>query len=158
MAQTFGPVYDTHAAVRRLTEAGIPEPQAEAVVREQTHILEHNLATKADIETLRQETRAEIAAVRADVEKLRLETRADIETLRQETRASIETLRQETEAEIAAVRADVEKLRLETKADIETLRQETKAGIEVAKTELIKWVVGTNLGVVAIVIAALKLL
>ena len=147
MAQTFGPVYDTHAAVRRLTEAGIPEPQAEAVVREQTHILEHNLATKADIETLRQETRAEIAAVRAD-----------IETLRQETKASIETLRQETEAEIAAVRADVEKLRLETKADIERLRQETKAGIEVAKTELIKWMVGTNLGVVAIVIAALKLL
>jgi len=89
MAQTFGPVYDTHAAVRRLTEAGIPEPQAEAVVREQTHILEHNLATKADIETL---------------------------------------------------------------------RQETKAGIGVAKTELIKWVVGTNLGVVAIVIAALKLI
>jgi len=136
MAQTFGPVYDTHAAVRRLTEAGIPEPQAEAVVREQTHILEHNLATKADIETLRQETRAEIAAVRADVEKLRLETRADIETLRQETKA-----------EIAAVRTDVEKL-----------RQETKAGIEVAKTELIKWMVGTNLGVVALVIAALKLL
>jgi len=136
MAQTFGPVYDTHAAVRRLTEAGIPEPQAEAVVREQTHILEHNLATKADIETLRQETRAEIAAVRAD-----------IETLRQETKASIETLRQETEAEIATVRADVEKLRLET-----------KAGIEVAKTELIKWMVGTNLGVVALVIAALKLI
>ena len=106
------------------------------MVREQTHILEHNLATKADIETLRQETRAEIAAVRADVEKLRLETRADIETLRQETRA-----------EIAAVRTDVEKLRLET-----------KAGIEVAKTELIKWMVGTNLGVVALVIAALKLL
>jgi len=100
MAQTFGPVYDTHAAVRRLTEAGIPEPQAEAVVREQTHILEHNLATKADIETLRQET----------------------------------------------------------KASIETLRQETEAGIEVAKTELIKWMVGTNLGVVALVIAALKLL
>jgi len=118
MAQTFGPVYDTHAAVRRLTEAGIPEPLAEAVVREQTHILEHNLATKADIETLRQETRAEIAAVRADVEKLRLETRADIEKL----------------------------------------RQETKASIEVAKTELIKWMVGTNLGVVALVIAALKLL
>jgi len=84
MAQTFGPVYDTHAAVRRLTEAGIPEPQAEAVVREQTHILEHNLATKADIETLRQETEAEIAAVRADVEKLRLETKAGIEVAKTE--------------------------------------------------------------------------
>ena len=63
-------VYDTHAAVRRLTEAGLPEPQA--VVREQTLLLEHNLATKTDIKTLRQETQA------------------GIETLRQETRAGIE--------------------------------------------------------------------
>jgi len=147
MAQTFGSVYDTHAAVRRLTEAGIPEPQAEAVVREQTHILEHNLATKADIETLRQETKASIETLRQETEAEIAAVRADVEKLRLETKASIETLRQETEAEIAAVRTDVEKLRLET-----------KASIEVAKTELIKWVVGTNLGVVALVIAALKLL
>ena len=113
MAQTSNVVYDTHAAVRRLTGSGMPEPHAEAVVREQVHLIEHNLATKADIETLRQETKADIAAVRADIEKLRLETRAGIETLRQETKA-----------DIAAVRADIEKLRLETRAGIETLRQE----------------------------------
>ncbi len=64
-------VYDTHAAVRRLTEAGISESQAEAVVREQALLLEHNLATKTDIEVLRQETKF------------------SIETLRQETRAEI---------------------------------------------------------------------
>jgi len=158
MAQTSNVVYDTHAAVRRLAAAGMPEPHAEAVVREQVHLIEHNLATKADI-----------AAVRADVEKLRQETKAGIETLRQETKAGIETLRQETKADIAAVRADIEKLRLETRAGIETLRQETKAdieklrletraGIETAKLGLIKWMVATNITLVALVIAAFKLL
>jgi len=132
MAQTSNVVYDTHAAVRRLAAAGMPEPHAEAVVREQVHLIEHNLATKADI-----------AAVQADIEKLRLESKADTEKLRQETKA-----------DIAAVRADTEKLRLETKADIAAVR----AGIEAAKLGLIKWMVATNITLVALVIAAFKLL
>ena len=107
MAETARPNYDTHAAVRRLTEAGIPEPHAEAVVREQAHLIEHNLATKADI---------------------------------------------------AAVQADIEKLRLETKADIDKLRLETRADIQTAKNDIIKWMFGANLTMLAIVIAAFKLL
>ncbi len=62
-------VYDTHAAVLRLTKTGMPEPQAAAVVREQSLLLEHNLATKADIEL-----------VKADIEALRQETKAEIAT------------------------------------------------------------------------------
>ena len=91
MPETARTIYDTHAAVRRLTEAGLPESHAEAVVREQIHLIEHDLATKADIEALRQatkadiealcqETKAAIAAVQADVDKLRHETRAIVET------------------------------------------------------------------------------
>jgi len=72
MAQTSNVVYDTHAAVRRLTGSGMPEPHAEAVVREQIHLIEHNLATKADVEKLRQETKADIAAVRAGIETAKL--------------------------------------------------------------------------------------
>ncbi len=151
-------VYDTHAAVRRLTEAGLPESQAEAMVREQTLLLEHNLATKTDIEVLRQETKGNIAAVQANVETLRQETKADIETLRQETKTNIETLRQETKsgietlrqetrAEIATVRADVEKLGLKTAGDIAT-----------AKNSIIVWVVGLNMAMVGLMIAGSKLL
>ncbi len=122
-------VYDTHAAVRRLTEAGISESQAEAMVREQTLLLEHNLATKTDIEVLRQETKGNIAAVQANVEALRQETRADIE-----------------------------KLSLKTSAGIETLRQETRAEIAAAKNGIIVWVVGLNMAMVGLLIAGIKLL
>lgn len=42
------PVYDTHAAVRRLVEAGVPEPQAVAHVLEQAQLLANTIATKDD--------------------------------------------------------------------------------------------------------------
>ena len=83
-------ILDTHAAVNELVSAGMPERQAETVVRQQARLLEQNLATKADIEALRQGTKTDIATIKADIEALRQETKADIEALRQETKAGIE--------------------------------------------------------------------
>ena len=136
MEETARPIYDTYAAIRRLTEAGLPEPHAEAVVREQVHLIEHDLATKADI-----------AAVRGDVEKLAITTKADIAAVR----GDVEKLAITTKADIAAVRGDVEKLAITTKADIEA-----------SKNDVIKWVASINtataVSVAAVVIAAIKLL
>ena len=91
MAHSPTLILDTHAAVHELVSAGMPERQAETVVRQQARLLEQNLATKTDIETLRQETKTDIATIKADIETLRQETKADIEALRQETKALIET-------------------------------------------------------------------
>ena len=93
-------IFDTHEDIQELVKSGMPEPQAETVVRQRVRLLERNLATKADIETLR----------------------------------------------------------LETKANIETLRQETEKLIALGKNDIIKWVVGANLGVAALIVAAIKLL
>ena len=137
MSETAPIFYDTHAAVRQLTTAGMPEPHAEAVVRGQVHLIQHNLATKADIEQ-----------IRAEVETSRLETKAEITAVR----GDVEKLRLETKAEIAAVRGDVEKLRLETNASIDVLRQETKANTETAKNDIVKWIV--TMGLAAVVALA----
>ena len=51
--------FDTHRFVKHLTESGFTEKQAE----EQVSLLNTNLATKADIEALRQETWADIASL-----------------------------------------------------------------------------------------------
>ena len=83
-----------------------------------------------------------------------LATKADIA----ETNASIETLRQETKADIAATNANIETLRQETRANIEKLRQETEKLIALGKNDIVKWVVGANLGVAAMIVAAIKLL
>jgi hypothetical protein len=78
--------FDTHAEIRKLEQSGIPVPHAEAVVdmvtrapintqvaegmrrleRLEQHI-EKNMATKADLATLRTETKAGLTALRADL-------------------------------------------------------------------------------------------
>ena len=92
--------FDTHRFVKRLTESGFTEKQAETLAEEHVALLNANLATKADlarveagIDALRQETKAGIAKVEAGIDALRQETKADIEALRQETRAGIESVK-----------------------------------------------------------------
>ena len=75
--------FDTHRFVKRLTESGFTEKQAETLAEEHVALLNANLATKADI-----------ARIEADI--VRVE-------------AGIDALRQETKADIAAVKADLVK-------------------------------------------------
>ena len=72
--------FDTHRFVKRLTDCGFTEKQAETLADEHVALLNANLATKADI-----------ARLEAGMDALRQETKAGIEALRQETKAGIET-------------------------------------------------------------------
>ena len=132
--------FNTHRFVKRLTESGFTEKQAETLAEEHVALLNANLATKADI-----------AAVRADIDALRQETKGSIEALRQETKADIDALRQET-------RGSIEALRQETKGSIEALRQETKAAIAAVKTDLVKWLFGALIAQGGLIVALVKLL
>ncbi len=42
-------VFNTHSFVKRLTAAGMPEPQAEILADEQAQLIDSRLVTKADI-------------------------------------------------------------------------------------------------------------
>lgn len=61
--------FDTYKFVKHLTEKGFTEEQAEALAIEQVNLLNGNLATKTDIEALRQETRANMEALKVDLLK-----------------------------------------------------------------------------------------
>ena len=61
--------FDTHKFVKHLTENGFTEQQAEALADEQVNLLNSNLATKADIEALRQEIKTDMANLRAELVK-----------------------------------------------------------------------------------------
>ncbi len=85
-------VFDTHEAVRRLTSAGVPEPQAEAHVQLQAQLVEQNFATKTDIqvlglagETLAAQLRKEMADLLTEMANLR----TDMANLRTELKDSI---------------------------------------------------------------------
>ena len=65
--------FDTHKAVRTLTDAGMQEPEAEAVVTTIGDAVTEGVATKADIVNLRAELKADIVNLRAEL-KARLDT------------------------------------------------------------------------------------
>ena len=138
--------FDSHKFVKRLTENGFTEQQAEVLADEQVNLLNGNLATKTDIEELR-------LATKADIEELRQETKTAIAA----TRADIEKMRLATEAAIAQTRADIEELRQGTKADIEKMRLATEAAIAQTKVELLKWVIGALIAQGGLVVALIKL-
>jgi hypothetical protein len=56
-------IFDTHAFVKRLTAAGMPEPQAEILAEESTRLVGEQVATKQDVALLR----ADIDLLRADM-------------------------------------------------------------------------------------------
>ncbi len=77
--------FDTHSFVKRLTKAGMPEPQAEVLAEEQSRLLEYKLASKKDIEDvnrnieeLRLASKRDIEEVKRDIEELRTEIKRDI--------------------------------------------------------------------------------
>ena len=101
-AMTEAIAFDTHRFVKRLTDCGFTEQQAETLADEHVILLNANLATKADI---------------ARVE-------AGMDALRQETKAGIDALRQEAKADIARVEAGIDALRQETRAAIEAAKSD----------------------------------
>ncbi len=61
--------FDTHRFVKRLTESGFTEKQAETLAEEHVTLLNSNLATKADIAALEAATKANITALKAELLK-----------------------------------------------------------------------------------------
>ena len=94
--------FDTHAAMRRLGQAGASTPLAEAVVDIVTKATSLNIQMVEDLAYVKSCIETNMAT-RADIEGLR----ADSATLRAATKADIASLRAETKADIASLRADL---------------------------------------------------
>ncbi len=93
--------FDTHAAVKRLQQAGFTEQQAEAQTALLMDVIVGEVATKRDIET-----------VRLDIENVRADLKRDIEAVK----LDIENVRAELKRDIEAVKLDIENVRAELKA------------------------------------------
>ena len=139
-------VFDTHEAVHQLTAAGVPERQAEAHVRLQAQLIEQNFATRADVESLGRTTKADIdsfrRAMKADFEALGRTTKADIDSFRLTTKADIEALDLSSQALAAELRTEMANV---------------KTAVADKLTDHFRWLIGIQVGVAAILLAAIKL-
>ncbi len=86
------PVYDMRAGVRRLTQAGMEESLAEAVVSEQLRIVGQNVVIHADS-----------ARPQHDIMRSQQDLRGEIRTLQ----GTVEALGHKTEGSRQATRADI---------------------------------------------------
>ena len=154
--------FDTHAAVVSLVDSGMPERQAETVVRLQVRLIEQHFATKADVDTVNSTVESVGQDVTDRIESTRQDCTDRIESVRQDCTDKIESLRQEVDGKIESLRQEfngkIESLRQEVNGKLESLRQEVKADLASLKSELIKWMIGTNLAFATLLIAAIKVL
>jgi hypothetical protein len=88
--------FDTHAFVKRLTMAGMPEVQAEILADEQTKLIDEKLATKLDV-----------AALRSDIELVRRDMKTDLAETARGLKTDIELLRRDAKADLAETKADL---------------------------------------------------
>lgn len=101
-----GTTFDTLAAAKTLREAGFDQRQAEGVA-DTVRDGRTGLATKADIDMLRADLDASLAAIRADLNTSLAAIRADLDT----RLADVDT-------RLAAIRADFDTRLADTRADL----------------------------------------
>ncbi len=109
-----------------------------------------DVATKQDIQQLRQELKGEMA-------QLRQELREEISQLREETKEEIAQLRQHVDGEISKLRGEIAQLRQHVDSEISQLRQEIAQMRQHVDSEIsqlrremntnFRWTVGLILGI-----------
>ena len=70
--------FDTHRFVKRLTDTGFTEAQAEALADEQVNLLNGNLATKRDLAELGAATERDLAELGAATKRDLAELKAEL--------------------------------------------------------------------------------
>jgi predicted nucleic acid-binding Zn-ribbon protein len=134
-------------ALRELAVAVASEPELRLAV---INAVLADVATKQDIQQMRQELKGEMA-------QLRQELREEISQLREETKEEIAQLRQHVDGEISKLRGDIAQLRQHVDSEISQLRQEIAQMRQHVDSEIsqlrrdmntnFRWTVGLILGI-----------
>ena len=70
--------FDTHAFVKELTQAGMPEEQAEVLARSQAMLIDEKLATKQDLKELELRLKRDIQELKRDMQEMELRLKHDL--------------------------------------------------------------------------------
>jgi predicted nucleic acid-binding Zn-ribbon protein len=134
-------------ALRELAVAVASEPELRLAV---INAVLADVATKQDIQQLRQELKGEMA-------QLRQELREEISQLREETKKEIAQLRQHVDGEISKLRGEIAQLRQHVDSEISQLRQDIAQMRQHVDSEIsqlrrdmntnFRWTVGLILGI-----------
>ena len=130
-------------ALRELAVAVASEPELRLAV---INAVLADVATKQDIQQLRQELKGEISQLREEMTQVRQELRGEMAQLRQELKEEISQLRQEisqlrqhVDGEINQLRQEIAQMRQHVVSEISQLRRDMNTNF--------RWTVGLILGI-----------
>jgi uncharacterized protein involved in exopolysaccharide biosynthesis len=123
-------------ALRELSAAIASEPELRLAV---INAVLADVATKQDLQQLRQELREEISQLSQEMRGEITATKQDIQQLRQELKGEMAQLREETKEEIAQLRQEIGLLRQHVDSEISQLRRDMNTNF--------RWTVGLIIAV-----------
>ena len=110
--------FDTHAAARRLVQAGASSRLAQAVVETVAEATRINTRILEDLAYLKHQAETSTAS-KADLESVKGELKADLESVKGELKADLESVKGELKADLVGVKGEL-------KADVESVRGDLK--------------------------------
>ena len=105
--------FDTHAAARRLVQAGASSRLAQAVVETVAEATRINTLILEDLAYLKHQgetntaSKADLAGVKTDLESMKGESKADLAGVKGELKADLAGVKGELKADLAGVRGDL---------------------------------------------------
>ena len=115
--------FDTHAAARRLVQAGASSRLAQAVVETVAEATRINTRILEDLAYLKHQGETNTAS-KADLESMKGESKADLENLKGESKADLESLKGESKADLEGVKTDLAGVKGELQADLAGVKGE----------------------------------
>ena len=103
--------FDTHAFVKELTQAGMPEELAEVLARSQATLIDEKLATKQDLKELELRLKRDIQELKRDMKELETRLVRDM----QEMEANLKRDMKELEMRLTR---DMQEMELRLKHDL----------------------------------------
>ncbi len=134
---------NTHVIVKKMTAAGMPVQQAEAVADLMVETVTETLASKRDLVEVRNDLQADIATLRKDVQ-------TDIATLRKDVQSDIATLRRDMETGDANIRRDVKDVETKLVARMDTQIELVEKLFERSQRQTLQVGLGIALAIIAV--------
>ncbi len=125
--------FDTHAYVKKLRDAGVPEAQAEIQLEAIVAILEKRIATKDDLELRKTELRSYIKELDVKLEREIAEVKRDIKKLDVKL-----------EREIAGVKRDIKELDVKLETGLRELEVKLETGLRELGVKLEREIAGVK--------------
>ena len=116
--------FDTHAFVKELTQAGMPEEQAEVLARSQAMLIDEKLATKQDLKKLELRLKRDIQELKRDMKELETRLVRDM----QEMEANLKRDMKEQEANL---KRDMKELEMRLTRDMQEMELRLKHDLTV---------------------------